>query len=133
MKTFKLISFLLIFFLILSCSSTMKFPVSDITPAADIVVKKKQDKNGNLMILVSAKNLAAVERLSPSKNAYVVWVVTDNSEVRNIGQLKNTNVQTTSLKSIVPFKFWEIFITAEDHADAQYPSGTEISRVRFNK
>jgi hypothetical protein len=111
----------------------MKFPISDITPAADIIVKKKQDKNGNLIILVSAKNLAAVERLSPSKNAYVVWVITDNSEVRNIGQLKNLNVQTTSLQSIVPFMFWEIFITAEDYADALLPSGTEISRVRFSK
>jgi hypothetical protein len=133
MKTFKLISLMLIFFLFLSCGSTMKFPISDITPAADIIVKKKQDKNGNLMILVSARNLAAVERLNPSKNAYVVWVVTDNSEVRNIGQLKNLNVQTTSLESIVPFMFWEIFITAEDYADALYPSGTEISRVRFSK
>lgn len=133
MKTYKLISLLLIFFFILSCGSTMKFPISDITPAADIIVKKKQDKNGNLIILVSAKNLAAVERLSPSKNAYVVWVITDNSEVRNIGQLKNLNVQTTSLQSIVPFMFWEIFITAEDYADALLPSGTEISRVRFSK
>lgn len=133
MKTYKLISLLLIFLFILSCGSTMKFPISDITPAADIIVKKKQDKNGNLIILVSAKNLAAVERLSPSKNAYVVWVITDNSEVRNIGQLKNLNVQTTSLQSIVPFMFWEIFITAEDYADALLPSGTEISRVRFSK
>ena len=104
MKTLKFIYLLPIFFLFLSCGSTMKFPISDVTPAADIVVKKKHDKNGNLMILVSAKNLAAVERLNPPKNAYVVWVITDNNEVRNIGKLKNLNAQTATLEVISFFE-----------------------------
>lgn len=131
MKNLKAIILLVIVILIASCANISKFPVSTVTPAADMVVKSQHDKNGNTKITITAKNLSAVERLTPSKSMYVVWLVSEFDGVRNIGQLKNKNAGTAEIKTLVPFKFTEIFITAEDQADVIYPSGIEISRIIF--
>lgn len=131
MKTLKLLSILSLALIISSCANSVKFPVSNVTPAADIVATMDKDNNGNYKISITAKNLAAVDRLNPPKSAYVVWIVTENDGVRNIGKLLNKNVQTTGLETLTPFKFSEVFITAEEHDDAIYPSGFEISRTRF--
>ena len=129
MKTYKLLTILALALIMSSCATTIKFPVSDITPAADIVATMDKDNNGNIKITVSAKNLAAVERLNPPKRAYLVWIVSERDGVRNIGKLLNKNAQNTGLETITPFKFSEIFITAEDYADASFPTGIEISRI----
>ena len=131
MKTLKTLTFLALSLLISSCANTTKFPISNVTPAADIVATMNQDNNGNYKITITAKNLAAVERLNPPKSAYVVWIVTEKDGIRNIGKLLNKNVQTTGLETLTPFKFTEVFITAEDQADVIYPAGVEISRTRF--
>ena len=131
MKTLKTLSILALVLIISSCANTAKFPVSNVTPAADIVATMNRDNNGNYKISVTAKNLAAVERLNPPKTAYVVWIVTEKDGVRNIGKMLNKNAQTTNLETLTPFKFSEVFITAEDQVDASYPNGLEISRTKF--
>lgn len=117
--------------LLTSCVSTTKFPVSDIVPAADITATKKQDKNKNNIIELTALNLAEASRLNPPKNNYSVWIVLENGQTRNVGQLKNKNAKKSVLKTVTPFNVKEIFITAEDQGDLTYPSGTEISRTTF--
>jgi len=116
-----------------SCASTEKFPVSTVAPAADITAVKKLDKNNNYAIEVTAKNLASVDRIAPLKKTYVVWIVTKNEGVKNIGQLSVKNAKTSTLKSLTPFDFNEVFITAEEQGDITYPSGTEVSRVLMRK
>jgi PBP1b-binding outer membrane lipoprotein LpoB len=129
MKTKKFLSIVFFAFFLASCSSVTKFPVSNAVPAADITVKKKQDKNNNFLIEVTAVNLAEASRLNPPKNNYSVWIVTDNGSTKNIGQLQNQNAKKAVLKAVTPFTVSEVFITAEDHGDLVYPSGTEISRT----
>ncbi len=114
-----------------SCATTAKFPVSSITPAAEITAKKKQDKNNNYIIEVTAKNLASADRVDPSKKNYNVWIVTENNGTKNAGMLFNKNAKTASLKTSTPFDVKEIFITAEDQGDYSYPVGVEISRTTF--
>jgi PBP1b-binding outer membrane lipoprotein LpoB len=133
MKTLKTLSILALVLIISSCANTAKFPISNVTPAADIVATMNHDKNGNNKITITAKNLAAVERLDPPKSAYVVWIVTEKDGVRNIGKLLNKNAHTTGLETLTPFKFSEVFITAEDQADASYPTGIEISRIKVKQ
>jgi len=116
-----------------SCASTEKFPVSTVAPAADITAVKKLDKDNNYAIEVTAKNLASVDRIAPLKKTYVVWIVTKNEGVKNIGQLSVKNAKTSTLKSLTPFDFNEVFITAEEQGDITYPSGTEVSRVLMRK
>lgn len=116
-----------------SCATGVKFPVSDVAPAADITVAKKTDKHNNYTINVIAKNMAGVERIATSNTTYVVWVVTKNEGVKNVGQLSVKNAKTSSLKSLTAFDFDEVFITAEEQGDVRFPSGVEISRVILNK
>ena len=114
-----------------SCANISKFPVSTVSPAANIEVRRQQDQNGNTKLTITAKNLAAAERLTPPKRIYVVWVILESSKVRNIGQLNSENAKKVEIKTLVPFKFTEVFITAEDQADISYPKGVEISRIKF--
>ena len=119
--------------LITSCVSTAKFPVSSIVPAAEITVKKKQDKHNNYVITLTAENLAEANRLNPPKNNYSVWIVEDNGMIKNVGQLTNKNAEKVILTTLTPFNVKEIFITAEEQGNLTYPAGVEISRTRFNK
>lgn len=133
MKKLSFISILALVFLISSCVTTAKFPVSKVVPAADIVAKKKQDKNGNYKLTVTAKNLASAERVSSEGKNYVVWVESASNEIRGIGRLINKNGETASIEALVPFNFKVVFITAEDKDEVSIPSGTEIARVEFIK
>ncbi|MFZ4724198.1 MAG: hypothetical protein ACOYMD_01995 [Paludibacter sp.] len=127
----KTLTYLAMALIITSCANLVKFPISTITPAADITASVKLDNNGNNRISITAKNLAGIERLNPPKCVYVVWILTENNGIRNIGKLANNNAETINLETLTPFKFSEIFITAEDQLDASYPSGIEISRIKF--
>lgn len=133
MKTIKNLVFISVVALMTSCASTAKFPVSSAVPAADITVKKKQDKNNNYVIEVTARNLAEPSRLSPSNNNYSVWIVAENGSIKNLGQLVNKNAKKAVLETSTPFDVREIFITVEEQGNVNYPSGMEISRTTFNK
>src|SRR5436305_7852639 len=75
-----------------SCSSTKKasFNNSIYEPGADGKVKVKKDKNANYLIEVNVENLADSKKLTPSKNAYVVWIDTDEKGTKNIGQIHSS-------------------------------------------
>ena len=131
MKNLKAKTLLALVIILSSCSIVNKFPISNVTPAADIVLSRQHDQNGNNKIKVTARNLAAVERLNPPQTVYVVWVISENDGIRNIGLLKNKNARVAEIETLTPFKFTEIFITAENKADVSYPTGVEISRIKF--
>lgn len=131
MKAIKSLVFLGTVAVLTSCATTVKFPVSSIVPAAEIVAKKKQDKHNNYIIELTAKNLADPERLVPPKTTYSVWIVTENGTVKNIGQLNNKNAKKAILETVTPFNALALFITAEDSGDYNYPRGIEISRTTF--
>lgn len=133
MKLIKSLVFIGITALFASCATAVKFPVSNTVPAAEIVVKKKQNKNNNYAIELTAENLADPSRLNPPKNNYSVWIVIENNAVKNIGQLTNKNAKKTVLKTVTPFNFKEIFITAEESGNLNYPRGKEISRTTINQ
>jgi len=116
-----------------SCASSVKFPTSEVTPAADISASKMEDKNGNFKITITAKNLASADRLNPPQSVYVVWIITETEGTRSIGRLTNKNVKTATIETLTPFAFNEIFITAEGQSEISYPSGVEITRAKFKK
>ncbi|HEY9168660.1 MAG TPA: hypothetical protein VIN72_04170 [Lutibacter sp.] len=131
MKSLIKVFFVAILAFLTSCATTAKFPVSSITPAAEITVNKKKDKNNNYVIEVIAKNLASADRVDPTKKNYSVWIVTENNGTKNAGMLANKNAKTATLKTSTPFDVKEVFITAEDKGDYSFPVGVEISRVVF--
>jgi len=134
MKTFKIVVLsIAMVLLMVSCVKTVKFPVSTVIPAADITADFSMDKSNNTVISVTANHLANAERLTPSKKTYVVWIITSDNGVKNIGQLSSKNAKTATLKTATAFEPREIFITAEDEGDISYPAGIEISRAVYTK
>ena len=133
MKAVKSMIFAAVVLFLSSCASTTKFPVSAVTPAAVITATKKTDKNNNFKIDVKALHLSSPDRINPPKKVYVVWVVTDDNGVKNIGQLTNKNAKTAKLYATTAFNVAEIFITAEEQGNVSSPEGTEISRTNFKK
>jgi hypothetical protein len=116
--------------ILISCATTVKFPVSNKVPAAKITAKVKHDKNKNYLIEITALNLASPDRLNPPENSYVVWLVTENNGTKNIGQMINKNAEKAILKATSPFEPKEIFITAENQGNISNPSGLEIARAQ---
>lgn len=114
-----------------SCATTAQFPISSVTPGAEISAKLSKDKNKNSVLEVTAKNLASANRLNPPKNSYVVWILTEKNEIKNLGVLSNKRSNNSALKSTTAFKIKEVFITAEDLGSTSYPVGIEISRTKL--
>jgi hypothetical protein len=114
-----------------SCASTKTFPVSDLAPAAEITVKQKTDNNDNNEITVEAKYLASPDRVSRGATAYVVWLVSEENGIKNIGALYNENGEDSELETVTSFIGTEIFITAEREAGVSIPSGVEITRTKL--
>lgn len=117
---------LIIFLSFTSCGKSIAFQNSSVVPAAQGKVSVKKDSNKNYSIKIEISNLAEVSRLQPSKNVYVVWMETEDSVVKNIGQIKSdTGFMSSKLKAsfetVTSFEPSKIFITAEDNADVQYP------------
>ena len=103
------------------------FLSSPVVPAARGYVKVKRDIDENYLIQVKISNLAEVNRLQPSRQAYVVWMITDHEITVNIGKIiSSTTFLSTklkaSLKKVSSSKPIKIFITAEDEAGAQSPN-----------
>ncbi len=84
------ISIVVVLFSFISCARTISFQTSSVVPAANGKVKIKKDNNNNYGIKISLTNLAAPNRLQPSKNTYVVWMQTDNNGTKNIGQINTS-------------------------------------------
>lgn len=133
MENIRNTTLLALLFFFSSCATSVKFPTSSVTPAADISAKKKADKNGNFKVTVTAKNMAAAHRLEPPQSVYIAWIVTNTEGTRSIGRLTNKNAKTATIETLTPFAFTEIFITAEGQDDISYPSGVEIARAIFKK
>ncbi|RZJ72110.1 MAG: hypothetical protein EOO45_11195 [Flavobacterium sp.] len=114
-----------------SCSTNLKFLNSTVVPAAKGSVKVSKDNNENFLLAVKVVNLAEPERLTPRKNMYVVWMVTSGNITKNLGRLNSSSGYFTSslegtLSTVTPFKPDYVFITAENTAAIQYPTGAVV-------
>jgi len=113
----------------------MVFSTSSVTPAAVGSVKINTDDNKNHTIEVDVINLAPVDQLTPPKKTYVVWMVADNNETQNIGQLKSssgflTKAFKASLNTVTSIKPVSFFITAEDEGNVKYPGTMLVLRTQ---
>lgn len=121
-----------IFFCLTSCSSTKQVPfnTSTVVPGAEGTVKVKKDKNNNYLINVYIEHLADSKKLTPARNAYVVWLETKENGTKNIGQIHSSSsmfskTKKASIETISTFKPVRVFISAEDNASIEAP-GTMV-------
>ncbi len=97
------------------------FEQSSFVPAAEGYVKIRKDNNNNNIIKIRIKNLAEIEKLDPTMQTYVVWMVTDRETTDNIGRINSSNNLNVSFKAISSFQPIKIFITAEVNESTQVP------------
>ncbi len=97
-------------------------------PAAMGTIVTSNDRNGNTRVEVKVKHMASPQSLTPSKNAYVVWIQPHGQPPQSLGQLRINEKLEGSLKATTPEKIFDVFITAEDNPRPDSPSGTEILR-----
>jgi len=114
-----------------SCASTSEFPVSELVPAADITAKIRKQGKQNYLVTIKANNLAASERLNPSKEIYIIWAVSETNVTRNVGHFTQQNAEKSIYKASFPYKPIEVFITAENEENLCKPSEVEISRTKL--
>ncbi|MFO7670397.1 MAG: hypothetical protein R6W31_12115 [Bacteroidales bacterium] len=117
----------LMIFSFTSCATKAVFSTTPVAPAAEGQVKVKRDHNDNYDIKIKVTSLAEVERLQPPKQTYVVWMVTDQDMIQNVGQLNSSKgflskTLNASFETVSSSKPIEIFITAENDGSARYPS-----------
>jgi len=101
------------------------FQTSIVVPAARGFVKVSKDNNKNYVIKIQLTDLAEVNRLTPPKKTYVVWLVTEEDITRNIGQIKSSSSMLSSklkasFETVSSNKPTKIFITAEDDGNVQF-------------
>lgn len=120
--SFKILGFLFAALMITACSKKIVFPTSEVLPAAEAVLEVEKNDNSNFDIDLKLQNLAEPERLTPSREIYTVWMVTERNGTINLGNLRVSNDNEASLNTTTPFKPIRIFITAEDDREATVPS-----------
>ncbi len=114
-----------------SCNKKIAFLNSAVAPAATGDIQIKTDKNNNQSIKINIVNLAEPGRLTPPRQMYMVWMETDQAEIKNLGQIKTSDgtfskALKASFQTVTTFKPVKIFITAEDDANALYPNYESI-------
>jgi len=113
-------------FLSVSCAQKEDFAATSVDSLVQGYVKVERDNNRNYIIRIHLSDLVEATELNPSKQAYVVWLVTDEFITKNIGQVTTSsdmilNGIKNSFETVSSFKPSKIFITAENDAVAQHP------------
>lgn len=109
----------------ISYAKKIPFLQSSVTPAARGYVKITKDRNKNFVIQVHISDLAEIGRIIPTKQTYVVWIVTDRDLTKNVGRVKSSknisNNLTGYFETVSSFQPTKIFITAESDESVQTP------------
>ncbi len=108
---------------------------SCVVPAAEGSIIIKKDKNKNYKIDINVMRLESPDRLNPPKESYVVWMTTDVSKAKNIGQIKTSrrlfsSILKSSLKTVSLLQPTGFFITSEDDGNIKYPNGQVVLRTQ---
>ena len=130
----RLISASLLFALALGCGAhKVILTHSPAVPAATGTVQVGHDDNGNSRIDLKVHHLAKPQNLNPPASTYVVWLEANGSRPQNLGQLQVGDDLSTEFKATTPEKTFNLFVTAENDARAQFPSGVEVLRSAIQR
>ena len=123
-----LIALLGCFGLLVGCAKHVPLTAATTVPAAQATADLGHDKNGNTVVELSVKHLAKPENLSPPKSVYVVWIQPPGQSPVKKGQLQVNNNLEAKFRTPTTDKTFAIFVTAEDSANVEQPTGQEVLR-----
>jgi hypothetical protein len=92
-------------------------------PGAAGIVKVQKDKdNGNTKLNIKVEHLANPASLTPSENAYVVWVQPRGEEAVKLGAIGVDKNLKGELNVVTTSKDFDVFVTAEQSQNVSTPS-----------
>jgi hypothetical protein len=107
--------------------STTRLAATPQAPAAVGEIKVKSGDNDNTVGTLTVKHLAPPDRLAEKSTVYVAWVrPTGRDDWQNIGQLQVDDDREGTLDMVVPFREFDVSVTAEEAGDAQRPRGMVV-------
>jgi len=112
----------------LAGAAEVTMTASPAVPAAQGSISFQHDRNHNTKFTVHAKHLAKPDALTPAKSAYVVWTQPRGKDAQNQGVLSVNENLEGSLSGTTPQQTFDVIVTAEDSANIDHPSGTEVLR-----
>ena len=121
-----ILSLLLLVINLTSCAKKTVFNTSTVIPSARGEVAVKKDNNNNYNIELQISYLAEPERLNPPKLTYVVWMLSEDSNPINLGQIVGTTKLHVKFETVSSSKPKVIFVTAEDNPSVVYPSNIRV-------
>ena len=109
-----------------SCAKKTASLSESLIPEANGNVQIKRDANSNYVIQINLSDLENVKNLNPSKEAYVVWMVSGQNITKNIGQIEGANSwlskkSKASFEATSAIKPIKIYITAENNITVRKP------------
>ena len=116
----------LIIFSFGACARKTASLSESMVPESNGHVQIKRDVNSNYVIQINLSDLENVKNLTPAKEAYVVWMVSDQKITKNIGEIEGANKWLTkkskaSFEAVSAVKPTKIYITAENDVTIQRP------------
>ncbi|HUY81018.1 MAG TPA: hypothetical protein VMU92_04780 [Acidobacteriaceae bacterium] len=102
-------------------------------PAAVGIVKVQNDKdNGNVKLDIKVDHLARPASLTPSADAYIVWIRPSGGEALKQGAIGVDKNLSGELKVETVSKDFDLFITAEQSNSVTFPSGVQVLRTHVS-
>jgi hypothetical protein len=98
-------------------------------PAAAGNIDYLHDKNHNIKYHIDTKHLARPDSLTPAKQVYVVWIQPRGKDPMSAGVLSVNDKLEGSFRGTTPYQTFDVFITAEDAANADHPSGPQLLKA----
>ena len=113
-----------------STESADETRITPLIPEDKGQMQVKRDASSNYVIQINIADLEAVKKLVPAKEAYVVWMIAENKQTKNLGQIEGANTwlskkDKASFEAVTALKPTKVFITAENDAMIQKP-GTQV-------
>ncbi len=100
---------------------------TDNNPAARGAVKTAGTTNENTRVEVKVEHLAPPGKVASGATTYVVWAKPQgSSDAQNIGALRVDDDLKGTLRTVLPYEAFKVFITAEPNAQVTSPTGEEL-------
>ena len=120
------------------CASVSRAPLQSHggIPAAqgEVEVRASKSENNNTSVEVRVQYLALPGKVVPGATTYVVWARPEGGwNVQNLGALRVSADLSGSLKTVTPFRRFELFITAEPSAQILQPTGAELLSAQLKR
>lgn len=117
------------------CAAVFPLVSNETAPAAEGQASVSAGDNGNTLVSLTVKHLAAPAKVMGGAEVYVVWALSseEGASPQNLGALKIDDALTGSLDTLTPLKTFELFITPEPTPASTTVSGPKVLSARITR